>query len=41
LGIEQASLGIKKMLTLIFSKEEAIIKTVIEAYTNIYFNDNI
>lgn len=29
------------MMTLIFSKEEAIVRAVIEAYTNIYFNNDV
>lgn len=38
LGIEHASIGIRKMMTLVFSKDDAIIKSLIEAYTNIYFS---
>lgn len=37
LGIEKANIGIRKMMTLVFSKEDAIIRTLIEAYTKIYF----
>jgi condensin complex subunit 1 len=40
-GLPQANQGIRKMLTLVFSKEASLQKAVEECYTSIYFADSI
>ena len=40
-GLPQANIGIRKMLTLVFSKEAQLQTAVQECYTSIYFSDNI
>ena len=36
-GIDSSEKGLRKMLTLIFAKEEVVINAVIECYTDVYF----
>ena len=40
-GLPHTNTGIRKMLTLVFSKDKQIVDNVLETYKDLYFGDNI
>ena len=40
-GFAHTEIGIRKMLTLIYSKEQAVVNAMIECYSSLYFNHDI